>query len=139
MLRCDARFGTLIEDVHGVCRPSRARWFTGRRLRSAAASGVLVAAVGAVTVPDVAGAATVCVGGGPPCLSTLQAAVDAAHDGDTIALNAGTFAGGVTIDKSVDVVGVGARSSIIKGGAPVLTLGHFEGANEPTISLSDRD
>ena len=35
------------------------------------------------------------------CFSTLKAAVGAAHDGDTIAIAPGTFAGGVTIDVSV--------------------------------------
>ena len=42
--------------------------------------------------------ASICVGPGPGCFSTLQAAIDAAHDGDTIQIASGTFAGGVTIE-----------------------------------------
>ena len=52
-------------------------------------------------------AANLCVGGGPGCFSTLQAAVSAAHDGDTITIAPGRYAGGVTIDVSVKIVGAG--------------------------------
>ena len=65
--------------------------------------------------------AGLCVGSKPGCYATIQAAVDAAHDGDMIKLAAGTFSGGVTIDKSVSLVGAGAAATIIKGGGPVLT------------------
>ena len=56
-----------------------------------------------------ASAADLCVGGGPGCFATLQGAVDASQDGDTIYVRRGTFAGGVTIDKSVALVGAGSR------------------------------
>jgi hypothetical protein len=69
-----------------------------------------------------AAAADLCVGSGGGCFATLQAAVAAAHDGDTIHVGTGTFAGGVTIDKSVALVGQGANASVISGGGPVLTI-----------------
>ena len=53
----------------------------------------------------------------------MQAALDASHDGDTIKVAAGTFAGGVTIAKSVSVIGAGAGATTIRGGGPVVTVG----------------
>src|SRR5437762_605335 len=83
--------------------------------------------VGGVTAAAADSAATTnpCVGAGAGCFSTLQAAVNAAHDEDTIHIGPGTFAGGVTIDQSVKLVGAGARSTIISGGGPVITIGSF--------------
>ena len=66
----------------------------------------------------------------------MQAAVDAAHDGDTIVIAPGTYAGGVTVDVSVAIVGAGAGSTIIKGGGPVLTIGVPHAAGEPTVSIT---
>src|SRR5436190_2512138 len=82
-----------------------------------------------------ASAATLCVGG-PGCFPTIQAAVDAAHDGDTVAIAPGTFAGGVTVDVSVDLRGAGANRTIIKGGGPVVTIGEEQADTEPTVSIS---
>jgi hypothetical protein len=79
---------------------------------------------------------TLCVGSAPGCYSTIQAAVNAAHDGDTITIAPGTYAGGVTIDVSVSVVGAGASKTIIKGGGPVLTIGAEQADTEPTVSIS---
>jgi hypothetical protein len=79
-------------------------------------------------------AASLCVGSRPGCFSTLKAAVGAAHDGDTIAIARGKFAGGVTIDVSVNVVGAGARATTISGGGPVLTIGSQTSA--PTVTLA---
>jgi hypothetical protein len=67
--------------------------------------------------------------------SELAPAVGAAHDGDTIAIGPGTYAGGVTIDVSIAVVGAGKGSTIISGGGPVLTIGTFGATNEPTVSI----
>jgi hypothetical protein len=80
-------------------------------------------------------AASLCVGSSPGCFSTLQAAVNAAHDGDTIKLGSGTFAGGVTVDVSVKLVGAGAGATIISGGGPVLTIGLAGAASEPTLTI----
>ena len=68
--------------------------------------------------------------------STIQAAVDAAHDGDTITIAPGTYAGPITINVSVDVRGAGAGATTIKGGGPVVTIGAEQASTEPTVSLS---
>ena len=81
-------------------------------------------------------AASRCVGHGAGCQRTLQAALDASHDGDTIKISAGTFAGGVTITKSVSVVGAGAGATTIKGGGPVVTVGEAGDATPPTVKLA---
>jgi hypothetical protein len=70
-----------------------------------------------------ANAATLCVGPGPGCHQAIQPAVDAAHEGDTITIAPGTYAGGIAIDKSVNLVGAGAARTVIKGGSPVLLIG----------------
>ncbi len=82
-------------------------------------------------------AADLCVGGhAPGCYATLQSAFDAAHDGDRIRINPGTYAGGVTLRASVHLEGAGAASTIISGGGPVLTVGEANAASEPTVSIS---
>jgi hypothetical protein len=81
-------------------------------------------------------AASLCVGGQPGCFATLQAAVGAARNGDTIAVAPGTYAGGVTIDVSVKITGAGAGSTVLRGGGSVLTIGVFGASTEPTVSIS---
>jgi hypothetical protein len=96
-----------------------------------------VAAVAALAVAAASGATaatTLCVGG-PGCYSTLQAALNAAGDGDTIRLGPGTFAGGVTILHSVNLIGVDAHASKISGGGPVVTIG--SNANAPTVTIEN--
>ena len=77
---------------------------------------------------------TICVGKSP-CVATLAAAVAAANDGDTIQIQPGTYAGGVEIDKSINLVGAGAFATILKGGGPVLAIGNQSLATEPTVSI----
>jgi len=77
---------------------------------------------------------TLCVGG-RHCYATIQAAVNAAEAGETIRIGPGRFAGGVTIDRSVDLIGVGPSATRISGGGPVLTIG--SAAATPTVTLSD--
>jgi hypothetical protein len=89
----------------------------------------VAAASFAATSAAARSAASLCVGAKPGCFATVQAAVDAAQDGDTIDVGAGTFQGGITITKSVQLVGVSAGATIIRGGGPVVTIGQFEGAN----------
>ena len=81
-----------------------------------------------------ANSVTRCVGG-PKCYATIQAAVDASADGDTIVIARGTFAGGVTITKSVALRGAGAGATTIKGGGPALTIGTLFASTEPTVSI----
>lgn len=95
----------------------------------------VVALVGATAAAAAAKATVLCVGG-QHCYPTLQAAVTAAHDGDTIQLKPGTYAGGVTIGVSVRIVGAGAQATTIRGGGPVLMIGTFLGTNTQTVSIS---
>jgi hypothetical protein len=81
-------------------------------------------------------AATRCVGGGAGCHRTLQAALDASRDGDAIKVSPGRFAGGVTITKSVSVVGAGAGATTIKGGGPVVTIGTVGDPSPPVVKLA---
>jgi hypothetical protein len=74
--------------------------------------------------------------GNAHCYPTLQAALGAAHDGDTIKLGAGTFTGGVVIAKSITLVGAGPGTTVVSGGGPVLTIGVLDAAAEPTVSIS---
>jgi hypothetical protein len=95
----------------------------------------LTAALAAASAAAAPSPGRLCVGVGPGCYATIQAAVDAAHNGDTVAVEPGTFAGGVTIDVSVGLVGAGAGRTIISGGGPVLTIGEFGALDEPTVSI----
>jgi hypothetical protein len=97
----------------------------------------LIAALAAASAAAASNASPrkLCVRSGPGCFGTIQAAVDAARDGDTIAVGPGTFAGGVTIDVSIRLVGAGAGHTIINGGGPVLTIGEFGASDEPTVSI----
>ena len=107
-----------------------------RRSTFALMLALLAGAATAAAAPAAHAASTLCVGAKAGCYSTIQAAVDAAHDGDTIRIAPGTFAGGVAIDVSVDIRGAGAGATIISGGGPVLTLGKEFAPTEPTISIS---
>lgn len=83
-----------------------------------------------------ASGAMMCVGGGAGCYPTIQAALNAAHDGDTIRVDSGTFAGGITITKSIRLQGRGAASTIIRGGGSVITIGEYGAAVEPAVMIS---
>lgn len=67
--------------------------------------------------------------------SQIGPAVAHAADGDTIAVAAGTYDGGFTIDVSVNLVGAGAGRTVIRGGGPVITIGQIFAASEPTVSI----
>src|SRR5438045_849492 len=75
----------------------------------------------------------VCVGG-PRCDEQIQAAVNAARDGDTSRIAPGTYAGGVIVDRSVDLVGAGATATVISGGGHVITIG--SASSTPTVTIS---
>jgi hypothetical protein len=79
--------------------------------------------------------ARVCVEQRHACFATVQAAVDAAHDGDVIRIGPGTYVGGVIVDVSVSLIGSGAKDTIISGGGPVLTIGVPDAATEPTVTI----
>jgi len=63
---------------------------------------------------------TVCPSG--CAFKSIQAAVDAASPGATITIQAGTYSGGVSIDKSLTLNGAGVASTIIRGGGPVISV-----------------
>ena len=106
-----------------------------KRIMAACALAVTVVVIAAPThAATKRSASALCVGGGG-CYSTIQAAVDASQDGDTVKINPGTFAGGVSVPKSISLVGAGASRTIIKGGGPVLTLGQAGAPTPATISV----
>jgi hypothetical protein len=81
-------------------------------------------------------AAELCVGGPQPgCHATIQAAVDAAQNGDVVRIRPGTYAGGIKIEKSIELVGSGFGATTIAGGGPVITVGRHLGPNPPTVSI----
>jgi hypothetical protein len=117
-----------------------------QRLRATAALAVVIAVSSALAgggafsryhdaAAATASAGALCVGGKPGCFATIQAAVDAASDGDVIKIGPGTYAGGVTIDVSVALVGAGPERTIIRGGGPVLTIGTFGAETEPDVLI----
>jgi hypothetical protein len=97
-------------------------------------AGLLAGAAAAVTAGQAAAATlTVCPSG---CAFTqIAPALAAAKNGDTIAIAAGTYNGGFTIDKSVKLAGAGPGRTIISGGGPVMTIGTFGASSEPTVSI----
>jgi hypothetical protein len=101
-------------------------------------AAVLAAFAGGAAAPHARAATTLCVGGSGGCYQTLQGAFDAAHDGDTIRIAPGTFAGGATVDASVEIVGTGGGRTIIDGGAPVLTIGVAGAADADKLEVSIR-
>ena len=108
--------------------------YTPRLIVAGVVAAIAAAGAGASAGRAIAG--SVCVGTKPAsCFATIQAAVDAAHDGDTITIGPGTFAGGISIDVSVTLKGAGAAATTISGGAPVLTIGVADAATEPTVAI----
>jgi hypothetical protein len=83
--------------------------------------------------PASAATLEVCQRGCP--YTQLTPALAAAHRGDTIMIGPGTYAGGVTIDVSVKLVGAGSGATIIRGGGPVLTIGVAGAPSEPTVTI----
>jgi hypothetical protein len=76
------------------------------------------------------------VGHGHGCYSSLQRAIDASKDGDVIRLSRGSFRGGITIDRSIKLVGSGARRTVIVGGGPVVTIGGYLAPSQPTVAIA---
>jgi hypothetical protein len=60
----------------------------------------------------------------------IQAAVSAANPGDTVSIAAGYYAGGITIDKDLNLQGAGASSTTVSGGASVVVV-----TNGATVSI----
>jgi hypothetical protein len=96
---------------------------------------LLACAVAALLGAGQASAATLKVCQSACPYAQLAPAVAAAQSGDKIKIGPGTYAGGVTIDVSVKLVGAGANRTIISGGGPVVTIGEFGASSEPTVSI----
>src|SRR5260221_8859785 len=78
-------------------------------------------------------AATITVNSG----ESIQAAIDAADDGDVISVSAGTFVEDIDFrGKAITVVGVGADSVLHgTGSGPVVTIANGEGSDSVLDSL----
>jgi hypothetical protein len=106
-----------------------------RRLQVLALTTTLACA-SALSTPS-AHAADRCVGEHHGCHATLQAALDAAHDGDTIRIKRGTHKGGAIVTKSVTIAGAGRHATSLSGGGPVLAIGTFGDESPPTVTVRD--
>src|SRR5438876_3013007 len=95
----------------------------------------LVAAATTAAGSGSAAAATLTVCPSGCAFNQIGPAVAAAKNGDTIAVAAGTYQGGITIDVSVKLTGAGPGRTIISGGGPVITIGQIFAASEPTVSI----
>jgi hypothetical protein len=65
----------------------------------------------------------------------IAPAIAAAPAGATIQVGPGNFAGGLVIDKNLTLAGQGASRTTISGGGPVVTIGGFLAATEPTVAI----
>ncbi|PSG96764.1 hypothetical protein BRD56_08925, partial [Thermoplasmatales archaeon SW_10_69_26] len=95
----------------------------------ALAAVLLTAGLAALSAPAAAsheGSAIVVDDDGDADFASLQAAVDHAAAGDTIEVEAGTYAETVTVDKPVEIVGTDRSSTILDG----------DGAADPTLAIA---
>lgn len=96
---------------------------SGRRRRKQSASlRVLAGMLAVAATAGGGGIGYAAPGAKPPTVcakgcqyASIQAAVDAAPEGATITVGPGVYAGGVTIERSVTLVGAGARRTVIAG------------------------
>lgn len=103
-------------------RPPRHNAIASVMKRAAPMSVVAVAARAGENGADSAAEARALCVVGPHCYPTIQATLDASRDGDTIKVGPGTFAGGVTTDRSITLVGVAAAATAIHGGGVDLVV-----------------
>jgi hypothetical protein len=69
---------------------------------------------------------------------TVQAALDASHDGDAVTVSPGTFPGGIRIAHSVTLRGAGAGRTVFRGGEHVVTVGTVDApaGSEPRVTIA---
>jgi hypothetical protein len=114
--------------------------------RAAARLAFVVAAALAVMLMATASASaakplTVCASG---CqYTTIQAALNNAHDGDRITVGPGTYSGEFTIDKSVSLIGAGSDQTTIRDTTPaeqatsVVTISGDVSATISAVTIRD--
>ena len=90
-------------------------------LRLILVAAVAAALIGTAFAPS-ASAATLCVGPAPAASRRSSRQWPPHTTATRSRSRAGTFAGGITIDKSIRVQGAGADRTIIRGGGPVVTI-----------------
>src|SRR5262245_48801371 len=76
-----------------------------------------------------------CIRVGQVCYASVQDAVDAARNGDTVRIPAGQFPGGVVVTRSINLVGAGAGATALVGGEHVLTVGTWMARRAPTVTI----
>ena len=109
------------------------------RLICASSVGAIVAMAVAAALPASASAGSpqACVSGhSQRCFPSLAEAVAHTVNGDLVTLGAGTYAGGVTITKSIRVVGAGEDQTVVSGGGPVVTI-KATSKLRPTVEMTD--
>lgn len=67
----------------------------------------------------------------------LQARIDAAPWGATVRIPAGTFPGGITIRKSVALIGAGVGRTVLRGGDSVVRVETGTTGRRPTVVIRD--
>ena len=65
----------------------------------------------------------------------IGSAISAANDGDSITIGSGVYAGGLIVNKSIRLIGNGASRTVIRGGGPTITIGVFDAATEPVVTI----
>jgi hypothetical protein len=96
----------------------------------------VVTGIVAIAPAGASASRTLCVGDGTGCAATIQSALSAARDGDVISIGAGTYRGPLVITKSVRLTGAGPDATTIRGGGPVVTVGEFLAAHQPTVVIT---
>ena len=99
------------------------------------ATAIICSSVISGASPASAATLNVCKSG---CSYTqIAPAVAAATSGDTIRIGPGSYIGGISIDKNLQLMGAGPGATTLKGGGgSVLTIGSFGATTEPTVSIS---
>jgi hypothetical protein len=83
---------------------------------------LVMAALALTGAVGIASAATLTVCPSGCAFSQIAPALGAASNGDTIQVAAGTYNGGFTVTKSINLLGAGADSTTISGGGPVIFI-----------------
>ena len=95
-----------------------------------ASSAAIAAATAAAARAD-----SLCVGRGAGCFATIQPARRRGPRRRRHPRGPRQLPGGITIDKSLTLVGARAGATTIRGGGPVLTIGVLGAATEPTVAI----